>query len=152
MKNLLCILTIFIINNSFGQYNQLVSKFYQKIDSTHKLVCCDSCASSYAITYKIPLHEYPIHDKMSIQEYENVVMNEGYLDGIVQDLVDSYKKIKPSTRNKFTKSCYIMSEDYKIHHDQSSDIYWFEGTLTLTIKFQGNDKYSFIPWYLRIFK
>jgi hypothetical protein len=152
MKNLLYILTIFIINNSFGQYNQIVEKFYQRIDSTHKLMCCDSCSHSYAIVYEIPLHEYPVFDKVNIEEYENSVMNEGYIDVIVGDLVDVYKKIKPSIKSKFTKSCYIMSEDYKIHHDQDSDVYWVEGTLSLKIKFQANDKYEFMPWYQRIFK
>ena len=155
MKSILTISIILITNFCFAQsdfYTRIVKKFYSKIDSSRNLGCCDSSKMSYTTTYKIPLPEYPIFDKLDIQEYESKVMDDDMIELITMDLVSFYNKIKPSIRNNITKSCYKIKEHYTVECDRTgSHIYWVEGYLIISFTYQGKGEYFGQPWWKKTY-
>jgi hypothetical protein len=115
------------------------------------LQCCDSGYYGRVLTYDIPLYELP-YDKIDINEYENQFTEGDYLDFYAENLVEAYRNIRPSIRNKITKSCFKLKTDYKITKDITSDgLYWIEGTLHVRITLQSDDKYFGCPWWKKIF-
>lgn len=149
------ILLFFICYQTFGQsgnYYEIPKRFYSRIDSLKKLNCCDSGKAALILSYDVPLFQYPIFDKLDIEEYEVKVMDEGYIEIVVQELVDAYNKINPKLKNKITKSCFTLKENYKIEYETTgSGIYWVEGSLKVTLSFQSDDKHFFQPWYKRLY-
>jgi hypothetical protein len=154
MRKLL-ILFLLLSYQTFGQsdgYYEIPKRFYSRIDSLKKLDCCDTGKAAISLSYEIPLFQYPIFDKLDIEEYEQKVMDEGYVEILVQELVDAYYNIKPKLRNKITRSCFTLKENYKIEYEKTgSGIYWVEGTLKVTLNFQSEDKYFCQPWYKRLY-
>jgi len=153
MRKIFILFSFFICSLSFGQgYYEIPNKFYPRIDSMRTLDCCDSGYSSIKIIYDIPLYEYPIFDNLDIKEYEMKVMDESYVDILVQNLVDAYYEISPSKRKEISKSCFKIKEKYNIEFDKTgANIYWVEGILTITFIFQSEDKYFGQPWFKKLY-
>lgn len=154
MKYLFILFSLFLASDLLGQdtYDKYVSKFYSRIDSTRKLQCCDSNYHGFSLSYDIPLLELP-YEKLDLEDYEKRNLDDSYLESYVEYLVESYYKLKPSIRDKVTKSCYSLKIDYKIEKDLTYDgLYWVEGTLKIRFSFQSEDKNFCLPWYERLFK
>jgi len=152
MKNILSLFFIFLASNICAQtgYENFAKLFYSKIDSSHKLVCCDSNHYGFSLIYEIPLMEIP-YDELDLKDFEIINSEDSYVEMYVDDLVHFYEKIKPSTRDKITKSCYTLNVDYNINKDVTRDgLYWVDGTLKIKVFFQADDKNFFLPWWKKI--
>jgi len=154
MKKFFILIFLFLSFQSYGQkgFTKYASKFYSIIDSTHKLDCCDSCSYGISITYEIPLLEFP-YDKVDLEDYESKHTDDDFMNAYIDNLVEAYYKIKPSIRNKITKSCYTIKTNFDINRDVTNDgFYWVEGTLTIKFIFQTDDKNFSKPWWKKLFK
>jgi hypothetical protein len=153
MKNFILLLFLCLVTNVYSQdtYQQVVDKFYQRIDSLHKFQCSDTGVYSYAFTMNVPLYELPMDSRIDLTEYENTVMM-GYSDVVVDDLVNFYYSICSDTRKKFTKSRYKFSEHYTVEHNDSNGLYWVDCTLKFTFLFQSDNPEDFKPWWKKLFK
>jgi len=154
MRKIIFLLLFFISANSFAQegFFKVPAKFYTTIDSLKTLKCCDSNFYALALIYEIPLYELP-YSEIDLKDYIEKQTEEGYIDSYIQNLIDSYYDMKPSIRNKITKSCYKLNTEYKITKDETEEnFYWIEGTLKIKIMFQSDDPNFFKPWWKKLFK
>ncbi len=153
MKKILLLFFIFCLTQigySQNGYHKFAQYFYSQIDSSKKLVCCDSNHYGFALIYEIPLMEFP-YDELDLKNYEERNSDDDFIKMYVSDLVESYNKLKPSVKDRITKSCYTLKVDYVINKDLTHDgLYWVEGKLKFKINFQGEDKNFCLPWWKKI--
>jgi len=96
--------------------------------------------------------EFP-YDKVDLEDYESKHTDDDFMNAYIDNLVEAYYKIKPSIRNKITKSCYTIKTNFDINRDVTNDgFYWVEGTLTIKFIFQTDDKNFSKPWWKKLFK
>lgn len=153
MKNILLLFLLFCLTlDGYSQngYHKFAQYFYSQIDSSKKLVCCDSNHYGFALIYEIPLMELP-YDELDLKDYEERNSEDELVKMYASDLVESYEKLNPSIKDKITKSCYTLKVDYVINKDVTCDgLYWVEGKLKIKITFQSDDKNFYIPWWRKI--
>jgi len=154
MEKILTSLFLFLSITSFAQswQNKIASEFYNKIDSSKSLECCDKINNSLNLEYNFYTYEMPYNSVNEVFDthYESV-MDSSTISSIVDDLVKVYfNKIPKKIRNGFKRSCYNIETKTEISQVFNDDLVFAKGKIQFIFSFQSDKPYK-KSWIKRFF-